>query len=70
MARLQATTPGLEELLTSAVGAGLIGGAHGYAHTRFGQAQSLAPAAVGTTGKVVVGTAFASLLAAQSLSFT
>jgi len=70
MARLQATTPGLEELLTSAVGAGAIGAAHGYAHTRYGQAQALAPASVGTAGKAVVGTAFVSLLAAQSVSFT
>jgi hypothetical protein len=66
---VQLQTPGVDEAGLAGAGAVFVGIAHGYSHTRFGQASALGPAAVGTTGKVVVGAAFVSLLAAQSVSF-
>lgn len=65
MATLQ--TPSGTDVVGAAVGAGVISLAHAAAHSRYGDADALGPAAVGTAGIAVAGASFLTLLAAKSI---
>lgn len=61
-------TPDAGDVLVAGIGAGIVSLAHATAHSRYGKAKALGPAAVGTAGIAVAGASFLTLLGTRSVS--